>query len=318
MQVRRLLVLLLILGLIPGAFLLARAQRATVQAAAVSPTQDIVSTWYPIHPGDTWVYQKESDDGGSLGMAHPLIERWKTEETITSVSTTPEGTLVAKRIKVFDRVMINGWLAANDRTRRELPVSHMLIHQNCLYVLDGIDVRDAGNDFEGYRNDLLQGNIAPDFCFPIDKDSTWGKVPHTSPAEEWVWRVRGLNADPFGVKGGRTYHFTTRVGAATEGDHWSHAGSGTELDRWFEPGVGVLQEIMEHHGHYDEDRRQLLRSVIDGKSKSYDLKPARTVPLSTLDCSGIGWKHFVRENGSSFAGEAACVVYAGAGKYAPR
>jgi hypothetical protein len=45
------------------------------------------------------------------------------------------------------------------------------------------------------------------------------------------------------------------------------------MDRWFEPGVGVLQEVMEHYGHYDEDRRQLLRTFIDVKSRSYDLKP---------------------------------------------
>ena len=143
-------------------------------------------------------------------------------------------------------------------------------------------------------------------CFPIDDGMTWGKVPGTSRAEEWVWRVRGLNADPFGDRGGRTFHLTANVG------------SGTRLDRWFEPGVGVLQEIMEHHGHYDEDRRQLLRTVIGGKSKNYDLKPARPVAISTLDCAGIGWKHFVREDGSSFGSEDACALYAGVGKYVPK
>jgi len=153
---------------------------------------------------------------------------------------------------------------------------------------------------------LLRGNIPPDLCFAIDNGTTWGTVPDTSPAEEWVWGVKGINRDPFGDKGGRTFHLT------------AHVGSGTEIDRWIEPGVGVLQEIMEHHGHYDEDRRQLLRTVINGKAKSYDLDPARTVPFGSFECVGIGWKHFVREDGSSFGNEDACVVYTDIGKYVPK
>jgi hypothetical protein len=29
-----------------------------------------------------------------------------------------------------------------------------------------------------------------------------------------------------------------------------------------------------------------------------------------LDCVGVGWKHFAREDGSSFGSEDACVLYA--------
>lgn len=310
----RLALLLSLLGILPCAFLLARAQSPTAQGTAAPPVPNVVSAWYTFQPGDTWVYQKESDDGGNTGgMAHPLIERWKTQETIASVRTIPEGTFVTKRTKVLDQVMLNGWLAANDQTLKELPESHIVIRQNCVYVLDGIDAEESRDALDApthlrpeYHNDLLQGSIPPDVCFPIDNGTTWGRVPSTSPAEEWVWRVKGLNADPFGDRGGRTFHFT------------AHVGSGTEMDRWFEAGVGVLQEITEHHGHYDEDRRQLLRTVIDGKSRSYDLKPARTVAFGSLECVGVGWKHFVRENGSSFANEDACVVYADIGKHAPK
>jgi hypothetical protein len=63
---------------------------------------------------------------------------------------------------------------------------------------------------------------------------------------------------------------------------------------------------------------QLLRTIIDGKARRYDLKPARTAALSTFDCVGADWKHFVREDGSSFENEDACVVYEEAGKYAPK
>jgi hypothetical protein len=292
----RLVVLLAVLGVLPGAFLLARAQGATPL-----PQTDVFAG-YPLQPGDTWVYQKESDDGGnSGGISHPSVERWKTEDTIARVATTPEGTLITKRTRVFDLVMLNGWRAEDDRTRHEAPTSHMLIHQNCLYVLDGIDIQDPSL-VEGYRNALLRGNIPPDFCFPIDTGMTWGRVTATSPADEWVWHVKGLNADPFGDGVKRTFHLAAR------------GGSGTVIDRWFEPGVGVLQEIVEHHGHYAEDRRQLLQTVINGKSRSYDLKPGRPVASTTLDCGGVGWKHFVRDDGSAFTNEHACAAYANTGR----
>ncbi|HEV3062866.1 MAG TPA: hypothetical protein VGY48_31765, partial [Vicinamibacterales bacterium] len=109
-----------------------RTPPATAQATVASPVEDVVSTWYPIQPGDTWFYQKESEEGGNTGgMAHPMIERWKTEETIASVTTISEGTFVTKRTNVLDHVTLNGWLKANNRTKHELPESHILIRQNC-------------------------------------------------------------------------------------------------------------------------------------------------------------------------------------------
>jgi hypothetical protein len=126
---------------------------------------------------------------------------------------------------------------------------------------------------------------------------TWGKVPHTSPAEEYVWRVDRLNADPFGPPGDKTFHLS------------SHLGSGTMMDRWFTEGVGVVQEVTEHHGTYGEDRRQLLRATIRGKTQSYQLAPARTVPLSEFDCSGPGSRHYARSDGSSFRSVADCITY---------
>jgi len=64
--------------------------------------------------------------------------------------------------------MLNGWLDENDRAKHEPSESRMLIRQNCLYVLDGIDAEDMR---EGYRDDLLHA-IPPDFCFPIDNGTT--------------------------------------------------------------------------------------------------------------------------------------------------
>jgi hypothetical protein len=276
--------------------------------------EDLTPSWYPLRPGDTWIYRKEWRSGD---MAHPSIENWTTEETVIKVAPLPEagGALVTKRTKVLDHIVPPGFLPENDSTKRELPESHILIHQNCIYLLDGIDAQGAACDPNvtnsaclrpldpnnhvrpEYRDDLLHGKIPVDFCFPMAAGSTWGKVPATSPANEWVWHVRGLNADPFGPAGGKTFHLS------------SHLGSGTAIDRWFEEGAGVVQEVIEHHGTYDEYRRQLLRTTIRGKTLSYRLTPARTVPLSGSDCRGSGWRHFSRADGSSFRSMADCIGY---------
>jgi hypothetical protein len=264
--------------------------------------QNVASLSYPMQPGDTWIYQNESRDGS---MAHPSIERWKTMETIVSAAPIPEGTLVVKRTKVLDHVMLNGWLPENDHTKHLRSESYLLIHQDCLYQLREIDREDSEDIWSAldhnhqvrpqYRDALRRGNIAADLCFPLAVGMTWGRVPDTSPAEEDVWSVKGVNGDPFGAKGGTTFHL------------FAFEGSGEGTDRWFEASVGVLQEVTEHHGSYDEDRRRLLKTIIGGKPRSYQLTPARTVPWSPWDCVGVGWRHFARADGSSFRNQAACV-----------
>ena len=243
-------------------------------------------------------------------MAHPDFERWTTEETIVSVAPVPElaGTLVTKRTKVFGDTLTPGFLKANDMAKRELPESHLLLHQSCVYVLDGSDAMAAGCAQAGgaclrpNRDDLLRGNIAADYCFPIAKGMSWGKVPGTSPSEEYVWHAGGLDADPFGPPGGKTFHLS------------SYGGSGISMDRWFEQGVGLVQEVIEHHGTYDEDRRQLVRATIHGKTHAYQLTRARIVPSSEDDCDGPGWQHFARADGVSFRDKAGCVGYTSHGR----
>jgi hypothetical protein len=46
------------------------------------------------------------------------------------------------------------------------------------------------------------------------------------------------------------------------------------IDRWFAQGVGVLQQITEHHGTYEESRLQLLQTTIHGQNRTYQLTPA--------------------------------------------
>jgi hypothetical protein len=295
--------------------LIVRLSHAFLSAAAFTTAtlalgQNLASTLYPLEPGDSWVYQKEWLYGN---MAHPSIERWTTEETIVSSAAVPEAaaSLVTRRIRVLDHSVPPGFIAGNDSTRKELPESHLLIHGNCVYILDGIDAQGGACapgpdnscvrplDFANrlrpeYRDALLAGKIPADFCFPMAAHTAWGRTPFTSPAGEYVWHVTGLNPDPFGPTGDQTFHMS------------SHLGSGTSVDRWFTEGVGVVQEIILHHGTYDEWRRRLVRTKIGGTVQDYELTPARAVPLSEFDCEGEAWRHFTRSNGAPFRNAADC------------
>ena len=106
-----------------------------------------------------------------------------------------------------------------------------------------------------------------------------------------------MNGDPFGVPGARTFHvYGTR-------------GSGDTTDYWFQQGVGTVQFVEQHHGTYDEYRRQLISTTIDGVRHTYALQPARTVALHWSECRA-GWRRFVREDGTLIPDYAACVAYA--------
>jgi hypothetical protein len=148
-----------------------------------------------------------------------------------------------------------------------------------------------------YRAALIQRKIPPELCFPLTKGKTWGKVPSTSPAREDVWRVVGMDSDPFGENGVRTFRLS------------SYGGGGISVDSWFGQGVGLLQEVSEHHGTYDEDRQVLIASTIDGTSRSYKLKLARILPFSDMDCSGPGWRHFAKADGAPFHSLDDCATY---------
>ncbi len=78
---------------------------------------------------------------------------------------------------------------------------------------------------------------------------TWGNVPSLSPAEENVWHVVGIDR-----AAERAFHLS------------SYLISGTTIDRWFEQGIGIARETILHHGTYTEDRRELLKAIIRGKT----------------------------------------------------
>lgn len=254
---------------------------------------DWIDHWYPFQPGDAWVYQEESLDGA---MAHPNIDRSIVEETIVSAEDTPEiaATIVTKRSTVR-----SGAPHAPSAT-------HLLIYNKCVYLLDG-PVVDRGTDIPAldnaghlraaYRTELLHGNVPADLCFPMGNGATWGQLPDTSPAGEFVWNVIGVNADPFGPAGLTTFHLR------------AHIASGLNTDRWFTEGIGVVQEIEEHHGTYEEFRQRLLSSTINGKTRTYELAPARTAALNQWDCRGPGWQHYARPDGTLFQSLADCMAF---------
>lgn len=178
---------------------------------------------------------------------HPDFARWTSEETVVSAVAVREGTLVTMRNRVLDDVLSPGFLAANDPSRRVRPESHLLIRGKCVYRWDGD-----------------RSKAPAEYCFPMAKDSSWGQMAADgAPDYEFYWRVSGVNADPFGAPGGRTFHFS------------AHEGSGTICDRWFQKEVGLLQEVSEHHGTYGEERRQLVSARIGGKGIAFRLTPAR-------------------------------------------
>lgn len=75
----------------------------------------VVPFWYPLAPGNRWVYEVESLEGD---MAHPTVERWSLEEAVARV--------------VGDAVIL--------RTQERggaVRESRMVIRENCLYAMEG-------------------------------------------------------------------------------------------------------------------------------------------------------------------------------------
>ena len=200
-------------------------------ANRISGAEDAALSWYPLQPGDAWVYEKESRSGD---MAHPIIERWTTEETVVRSVPVPEisGNLITKRTRVLDHTIPPDFIPLNDSTTREPAESHLLTHGNCVYVFDGIDAQgsacdpnvvngpclrpldEKGRVRTEYREDLLRGRIPADFCFPMEVGRTWVR-----------WRSRRRPTSGSGVWRGSTQtHLDHRgAGRSTSGRTWDRA-----------------------------------------------------------------------------------------------
>jgi hypothetical protein len=211
--------------------------------------QDTVANWFPVHVGDRWTYEYTTRDEHGEGRAHLEIHTWKTEETIVGSWVVPEGTLVARQVRVIE---------GSPRGRVD-PNPAYLIRGDCLYAEYG----ETGWDPQthqltaDFRKALDVGYVSPDFCFPLAVRKKWG-APHglpdwgvTRPEEAKDWEVAGVKArDPSAPGGQKTFHVTSISG---------YPGAGITVDIRFTKGVGVIREEAIHHGTIGEERFRLLR-----------------------------------------------------------
>ncbi|HLG97785.1 MAG TPA: hypothetical protein VKX49_15835 [Bryobacteraceae bacterium] len=220
-----------------------------VLCTAPLPGQDIAAVWFPTHKGDSWIYQHETRNDIGQGAAHPQVHRWKTEETLFSSVALPEGTLIGKRIRVFD-----GTPPAQYAPRA---ADAYLLHNDCIYT-NNVDWFPLRHQLAPEFSKLLSdGTVSPDFCFPLEVGKTWG-APHPAqpPATEAPstgakqWQVAAIEDHDRSAPGHRrTFHITSISSASR---------SGTTVDIWFAQGFGVVRELRVQHGTYGEERITLL------------------------------------------------------------
>lgn len=90
-----------------------------------------------------------------------------------------DGIVVTKRIKVTSDTLSAKYDPVNDFAKKERSEERELIRRDCVYPLDGV-----------FGNDVADGKVPPNFCFPMARGRTWGRIASTSPSEEFVWRVK--------------------------------------------------------------------------------------------------------------------------------
>ena len=125
-------------------------------------------------------------------------------------------------------------------------LSHLLVYGSCIYVLDGqaalVDshaLTDTGTLSSDFRKQLLNGLVAPQFCFPLTVGKTWGRAT----GFKWQVLTRRIANDRQPI-----FHVACSLG------------SGSHDDIWLERGRGVVQERELHEGTYWEVRTWLLHA----------------------------------------------------------
>jgi len=201
-----------------------------VVTAAGADTQSAASEWFPAHPGDRWIYEFTTRDDNGRGRAHLDVHSWKTEETTSGTWDIPEGLLVARQVRVIEGAPRAGW--------RVDPNPAYLVRGDCLYAGFGVGWDPETHRLtEEFRKELLAGQIAPDFCFPLSPRKQWGALDSRPDS-----KVKGAKGD--------TFHITNIS---------SYPGSGMDVDVWFEKGVGIVREDEIHNGTIGEIHVRLVR-----------------------------------------------------------
>ena len=194
---------------------------------AQSPPSVAIGNWFPIHRGDKWTYDHEDRNENGNGRAHPMIERWRTEQTVTGSWPIAEGTLIETRAQPVGSV---------PPTVHIQPNPAYLIRNNCIYESEVAWNPTTHQLTETFRQGLLAGEYAPDFCFPLTAGKTWG---HEGTKD---WKATVLRPGVFLIKSISYY-----------------PGSGQTVEVVFRKGVGILSQHGLHHGTYGEQRLQLVK-----------------------------------------------------------
>src|ERR1700742_838483 len=78
-------------------------------SAGRASSQNVISGWFPVHPGDKWVYAHTSRDENGAGSAHLDLHAWQTEELVIASRTVPEGTLLENQVRIIEGSPPSGW-----------------------------------------------------------------------------------------------------------------------------------------------------------------------------------------------------------------
>jgi hypothetical protein len=222
----------------------------------IAGAQEDPLAWFPLQVGSRSVYEHESKSGD---RNRPEVVRWTTEETITGRVTIPEGLVVLREVKqqsnASDQAVTSRPILPNGQlreVRQQISDSGYyvtrdgepyLVHGNCIYVIgEGWDSQRQQLRPQ-YRNDLADGSLSPDFCFPFQRGSAWGN-------NDTPWRVEPAQAGLgsfLPAKYAEAIHIVSR-----------HFGSGGQEDVWFQKGLGVVGAHYIHNGTYDEYTKTLL------------------------------------------------------------
>lgn len=168
-------------------------------------------TWFPLQVGSHWVYQHEWKSGD---RNRPSIDRWTSEETVTTWVTIPEGIVVLRDVKELVHSSEQGL------TRRT--------------------VAPNGSLRPEFRKHLSDGSAAPDFCFPLETGREWGSNDNpwrVEPSRESMRAILPsqysdaihIRSNHFGSGGLHDVWFQQAVGVVEE--HYIHNGTYDEYTK---------------------------------------------------------------------------------------
>lgn len=198
-----------------------------------------ILAWYPLKPGNMWTYEHEVRD---LDPKRPKITRWTTLESIGSLVSTPEGTVVKRDFKTLQGQPDGSWIA----TRGQF---HYLLRQDCLYFLNWQDWVETAHQLSAAFQNYLRGrNVSPDLCFPLQIGKHWSAAS----SNEWAWNVAGLGC-------GQTAFCADSVSASDFHLVAPQASSGGTAHLWFRKEVGITGQWWSHNGTYSELRIRLVK-----------------------------------------------------------